>query len=143
MGRVIRSVCGEADFEEFVRRLVFTILACNPDAHLKNWSLWYPDGRRPRLSPAYDLVSTCGYVQVARELACRLGDEWDLRKIRSWHFGKLAARAGVDVQRGVDLANAAAQAFRDSWKSLGRGLPLGESERSALERHLDDTKLPD
>ncbi len=33
------------------------------DAHHKNWSLIYPDGMTPRLSPAYDLVSTIHYIQ--------------------------------------------------------------------------------
>lgn len=47
---------------EFVRRLTFNVLIGNGDAHLKNWSLIYPDGRVPTLSPAYDLVSTAPYA---------------------------------------------------------------------------------
>ena len=47
---------------EFVRRLVFSVLIGNGDMHLKNWSLLYPDGRTPLLSPAYDFVSTVPYI---------------------------------------------------------------------------------
>jgi len=36
---------------EFARRLAFTILIANDDAHLKNWSLIYTDPRVPCLAP--------------------------------------------------------------------------------------------
>ncbi|WP_435970331.1 type II toxin-antitoxin system HipA family toxin [Streptomyces sp. Qhu_M48] len=46
---------------EFARRLAFSVIISNGDAHLKNWSLIYRDGRIPTLSPAYDLVATSPY----------------------------------------------------------------------------------
>lgn len=46
---------------EFVRRLTFNFLIGNGDAHLKNWSLIYPDRHIAELSPAYDIVSTGPY----------------------------------------------------------------------------------
>lgn len=46
---------------EFSRRLAFSILISNGDAHLKNWSLIYRNTKIPTLSPAYDLVSTAPY----------------------------------------------------------------------------------
>jgi Uncharacterized protein related to capsule biosynthesis enzymes len=39
------------------------ILLANGDAHLKNWSLLYPDKMAPRLSPAYDIVTTSVYFE--------------------------------------------------------------------------------
>ncbi len=57
---VLAAHCPE-DVRALVERLTFRVLAGNGDAHLKNWALWYPDGRRPRLSPAYDIVSTILY----------------------------------------------------------------------------------
>jgi serine/threonine-protein kinase HipA len=48
--------------QEFVRRIVFSAAIGNTDMHLKNWTLLYPDGRTPKLSPAYDLVSTIAYI---------------------------------------------------------------------------------
>jgi serine/threonine-protein kinase HipA len=47
--------------QEFARRLAFSVLIGNGDAHLKNWSLIYLDRRKPTLSPAYDIVSTVIY----------------------------------------------------------------------------------
>ncbi len=56
-----------ADLVEFTKRLTFNVLIGNGDAHLKNWSLLYADGRIPRLSPAYDLVSTGPYAPYPSE----------------------------------------------------------------------------
>ena len=47
---VLWAETGQEETYEFVRRLVFSILIGNADMHLKNWSLLYPDRRRPILS---------------------------------------------------------------------------------------------
>src|SRR5260363_142559 len=44
------------DAAQFFRRQVVNVMMGNTDAHLKNFSFIYPDGRYPRLSPAYDMV---------------------------------------------------------------------------------------
>ena len=57
-----------ASLREMVRRTVFNLLVGNGDAHLKNWSLIYPDRKRARLSPAYDLVCTAVYLPAPGDL---------------------------------------------------------------------------
>jgi serine/threonine-protein kinase HipA len=59
---VLQAETGEAGTYEFFRRPVFSVLIGNGDMHLKNWSLLYPDGRTPVLSPGYDFVATFAYV---------------------------------------------------------------------------------
>jgi len=59
---VLWAESGEEATWEFVRRLVFSVLIGNADMHLKNWSLLYPDRRKPVLSPAYDFVATPHYI---------------------------------------------------------------------------------
>lgn len=59
---VVRAETGEEGAHEFVRRLAFSVSIGNGDMHLKNWSLLYPDGRAPVLSPAYDFVATLPYI---------------------------------------------------------------------------------
>jgi serine/threonine-protein kinase HipA len=92
---------------EFVRRLTFSVLIANGDYHLKNWSLIYPDGRVPRLSPAYDLVSTAYYMETDRfeDLGLRFGGSRDFERVRLQTFRRLGERLGV---RGADLAEMAA-----------------------------------
>lgn len=50
------------DVAEYLRKLMFVIATGNADAHHKNWSLLYPDGRQPRLAPAYDQVSVVAWA---------------------------------------------------------------------------------
>jgi len=54
---VLWAEADEDDVAEFVRRLVFSVVIGNGDMHLKNWSLLYPDQRKPVLSPGYDFVA--------------------------------------------------------------------------------------
>jgi serine/threonine-protein kinase HipA len=46
---------------ELLRRLVVNEMLGNPDMHLKNIGVIYPDGRTPRLPPAYDIVAYAAY----------------------------------------------------------------------------------
>ncbi|MCP3998633.1 MAG: type II toxin-antitoxin system HipA family toxin, partial [bacterium] len=69
MARLIRDFVDERAVDEFVRRLVFVVASGNGDAHLKNWSLVYPDAIRARWSPLYDQVATVAWEEPARELA--------------------------------------------------------------------------
>jgi len=48
---------GDEAVLELIRRLVVNELLGNPDAHLKNFGVLYPDGIAPRLAPAYDIVA--------------------------------------------------------------------------------------
>lgn len=88
IGAVLASAHGPSA-QEFLQRLIFCILAGNTDAHLKNWSVTYNDGRTPELSPAYDLVSTVLYVPpLPDEMALSVGktkrfDEIDKNSFRA------------------------------------------------------------
>ncbi|CAN7645281.1 type II toxin-antitoxin system HipA family toxin [Pseudoduganella sp. LjRoot289] len=54
---------GEAAVHELLRRLAVNELLGNPDMHLKNIGLRYPDGRTPELPPAYDIVAYSAFNQ--------------------------------------------------------------------------------
>lgn len=91
---------------EFIRRLTFSILISNGDYHLKNWSLIYQDGRIPKLSPAYDLVSTAHYFAGERveDLGLKFGGSKDFHRVNFGTFRRLQDRLGV---RDVDLVEIA------------------------------------
>lgn len=82
---------------EFARRLVFCVLTSNGDAHLKNWSLIYDDPRIPRISPAYDLVSTRWYMGEDEELGLRFGGNKSFERFRLSTFNRLERRLGADA----------------------------------------------
>ncbi|WP_437879126.1 type II toxin-antitoxin system HipA family toxin [Sorangium sp. So ce513] len=142
IANIVRVVCGEADYEELVRRLVFVVLSGNADAHLKNWSLVYPDGRRGRLSPAYDLVSTLAYGPgLDQRLALRLSGEKDFSSVTRAHFEKLAERINASPERTGALVSETAARAREAWARLRGALPIAPGARDALEKHLSLCEL--
>ncbi len=90
---------------EFARRLAFTILISNGDAHLKNWSLIYRDVRIPTLSPAYDLVATAPYRSYMdgrpETLALKFGGSRRLNFAKLTTFVRLQRRLSAST---ADLA---------------------------------------
>lgn len=84
------------DLREFVRRLAFNFLVGNDDAHLKNWSLIYRDGRTPSLSPAYDLVSVEAYsfAGLERGTGLRFANSRHYRDLSRGGFKRLARVLG-------------------------------------------------
>jgi serine/threonine-protein kinase HipA len=77
---------------EFARRLAFTILIGNIDAHLKNWSLIYTDPRVPSLAPAYDIVSTAYYLGERETLGLKFGGTRRFDKVNVSTFECLQQR---------------------------------------------------
>lgn len=52
---------GEGAVHELLRRIVVNEMLGNPDMHLKNIGIWYPNGHTPELPPAYDIVGYAAY----------------------------------------------------------------------------------
>jgi serine/threonine-protein kinase HipA len=119
------------DGGEFVRRLAFVIASGNGDAHLKNWSLIYPTGRRARLSPAYDQIATVVFGQFPPTLALKLGGRRDAR------FDSLTKEdlASVGVALGIE-----ADAFSSSFRAaLTRTLETFDLVAADLTSHERET----
>ena len=107
LGKLVLGVTGSADaFAEYVRRLVFVVAVGNEDAHLKNWSLIYRDGRTAELAPAYDLVSTITYSGLTRGLGLSLGGTKAFDRISRDSFRRLADVAGIDERTVLDVVDA-------------------------------------
>ncbi len=138
VAKIIHTVCGEADYYEFVRRLVFAVLSGNADAHLKNWSLIYPDGQRPRLSPAYDLVCTLAYgKRLDQNLGLKLLGQNDFDRITRRHFERLAEKIGAPPERTGEIVVETAARARDAWQRISSELPLDPHARETLDSHLN------
>ena len=125
LAEIIGRECGHADAVEFVRRLVFCALTGNGDAHLKNWSVHYPDGRAPRLAPAYDLVSTIPYAPDGGRMAL----EWvsgtaGFADLSAALLGRLATGARLPRQAVQDAAREMVARFREVWSARKGELPV-------------------
>jgi len=79
---LIRAACSAPlpDIEALLRVALFNLLIGNCDAHGKNFSLVYQEGRLS-LAPFYDLVSTTVYPDLATRLAMRMGKEYRIDRI--------------------------------------------------------------
>lgn len=116
---------GEDCFLQACRRAAVNILVGNTDAHLKNWSIWYPDPSAGRLSPAYDIVAGVVYDH-SDEMALRFRRTRNAAIMDLARFERAAAFAGyapatVRAEVGYVVEKAA-----DTWGPMLCGLPMPE-----------------
>ncbi len=141
LGRIIDTLCGEDDFLEYVRRLTFCIAIGNEDAHLKNWTIIYPDRIRPRLSPAYDLVSTIQYEDLDRGMALKLGRSRRAERVDLATMERLARGTGVDSARVRSTVLKTLERIRTAWQSINADLPITKGFRSRLRNYQKTVRL--
>ena len=140
IARVLWLEPGEEAIVEYTRRLVFNVLIGNADAHLKNWSLIYPDRRTPVLSPAYDLVSTVPYIPDDR-LALTLDDTKEFAEIDLGRFRRFAEKAGLPDRLVGQVARETAAKVRDLWCSHEPLRALPERIHDAIAAHMRTVPL--
>src|SRR5581483_10914962 len=87
------------------------------DMHLKNWSLLYPDGRTPVLSPAYDFVSTLPYIP-GDTLALSFGGTKSLDAITLDQVRRFTDTARLPMKPVWDIVLETVERTADAWKSL-------------------------
>ena len=137
IGKVIYDFSGDglADAQQFARRLLVNILLANGDAHLKNWSFLYPDKVTPRLSPAYDIVTTNVYIENETQYALNLGNtkEWytvSLAQFQSW-----AGKAGIPWRIIKPHLDDTMSKARELWPEALKALPMEETHKKGLRAH--------
>ncbi len=140
IARVLWLETGEEGVTEYTRRLVFNVLIGNADAHLKNWSLIYPEGRLPKLAPAYDLVGTIPYIPGDR-LALSLGDTKDFAQVDLERFRRFAEKAGLPVRLVMQTVRETTARVRDAWPTHEPLRALPERIRAAIEAHMRTVPL--
>ena len=137
IGKIIYQYTGDSlrNAQQFARRLLVNILLANGDAHLKNWSLIYPDTLTPELSPAYDLVITRVYMGDEREYALNLDRNKDWYKTTFSHFKAWANKAGIPwkaIKPQLDETLDKARAF---WPKFLDDLPADHAHKKQLKEH--------
>jgi serine/threonine-protein kinase HipA len=136
---IVRQVCGNAQYEEFIRRLVFMVASGNTDAHLKNWSFLYPDGINAVLTPMYDQVAVVAWLTP--EWALHFAGSKRPDKTDETAFRQLAQVSGGDPERVIQLVNETLATIAKAWQDGGIAdlLPLEHAE--ALRRFWDKVPL--
>ena len=105
------SATPQLDVVNFWEVVVFSWITGNADMHLKNFSLYNPDGAGYTLTPAYDMLSThLAMPEDNEELALTLNGK--KRKLRRDDFIKSITSSGVDAKVIDNMA-----------RRFGRALP--------------------
>lgn len=122
---------GLSDLKEMARRLMLNVVMGNGDAHIKNWSLIYTNPLRPRLAPAYDLVSTVAYTTHDTSLALNIAGVKLFKAITMDTFAMLFTRIGiVDQVREelMEVVRSTGQQILEVW--------LGHYQAAGVPEHL-------
>lgn len=144
---VIFALCGESDLRRYMRRLAFMVLSGNADAHLKNWSLLYPDGVNPRLAPVYDVVSTVVYSSLRTHTALRwwappeptLTPPKKLVDVTLDDLLAVASHTTADTSQVMDDLEIFVQSARAAWPDIAAAAPTIVRER--VTAHLAASSL--
>jgi serine/threonine-protein kinase HipA len=141
MARVILGVFPDPlrQIEQMVRRLVVNLLVGNADAHVKNWSVIYPDGRTPELAPAYDIVCTLQYARNANA-ALNMARVKMFYDIDDAVWRRFARRVGIAEKFVVSVVEETVGLARERWPALWQELELTDALRETLMQHW--LKLP-
>lgn len=140
IAQVLSAEAGDEGVMDFIRRLVFSILIGNADMHLKNWSLRYPDGRKPTLAPAYDYVSTVPYLPGDR-LALGFGGGKQLDSITQDQIRRFADTARLAVSPLWRLVQETAGKTIEAWKVLEAKDIIPAAVREATGRHINQVAV--
>ncbi|MDT8445112.1 MAG: type II toxin-antitoxin system HipA family toxin [Desulfuromonadales bacterium] len=137
IGKILYNFSGDglADTQQFARRLLVNILLANGDAHLKNWSLLYADQITPRLSPAYDIVTTNVYIENERQYALNLGKTKEWYNVTYANFEAWAKRAGVPWRAIKPHLDDTMEKARNLWLQGIKELPMNEEHKNSLQAH--------
>jgi len=132
---VLWAEIGEDAVIEFVRRLVFSVVIGNGDMHLKNWSLLYPDRRKPVLSPGYDFVATLPYIP-GDKLALSFGGSRSLSEITPDQMRRFADTARIPASPLWKIAVETAECTAESWKTLEQADVLPKELKDSIGRQI-------
>lgn len=126
---------GLGDVQQLARRLLVNILLANGDAHLKNWSVIYPDTVTPILSPAYDIVTTRVYMGDEREFALNLGKGKDWYGASMAQFEYWAVKADIPWRAIRPHLLDTMEKARNLWPDALKDLPMDEEHKADLKEH--------
>lgn len=132
-------IVGDDAYEEMLRRLAFIVASGNDDAHMKNWSVTYPNtyphGIQAQLSPLYDQVFTAQWPQFSTEMALKLGGTKEFAAITIARFRELARRVHQSPDDAEQIVLQTVSQIVEVWNELREDPRVTPAYREALQRH--------
>ena len=127
---------------EFLKQIVFAVVCGNGDAHLKNFSVIYSDGRNAELSLAYDVVSTiCYYAPNRESLSLTLGGIRKFSDVTLDSFQSLFRALRIDSLTGESLVRDTVKRAVDKWSCPGIRDGYSNRHQERIDQHLDSLEI--
>lgn len=141
MFAVTRNAMQAPDIINLLDYVIFNVLACNTDAHAKNYSMMI-SGRGFRLSPIYDVMCAEAWEHVTRNMAQKIAGKSRGEHLKRRHWQRFAADVGLNAPRLIARVEALAKgalvetrkAAADVAAMPAGGHPLMETVTAAIEK---------
>ncbi|ARP95363.1 type II toxin-antitoxin system HipA family toxin [Bordetella genomosp. 13] len=137
---------GEDAVHELLRRIAVNEMLGNPDMHLKNLGVIYPDGRDPRLAPAYDVVAYSAYQPCAGHALRIVPAGLEPRGAQAGGGRKpsltpamlrvFCAELGIPEKPASRVVRECAKAAWQSWPGMIESATLTPRQRANLQAHF-------
>lgn len=98
MFALTRNAMQAPDILNLVDYVVFNILACNTDAHAKNYSLMI-SGRGFSLAPMYDVMCAAAWDNITKNLAQKIAGKNRGEHLKRRHWERFARDCGLNPPR--------------------------------------------
>ncbi|RQD67919.1 MAG: type II toxin-antitoxin system HipA family toxin [Desulfonatronovibrio sp. MSAO_Bac4] len=122
------------DLMLLLRWTLFNVLIGNADAHPKNLSLLYDQGKAPRLAPFYDLISTLIYQELSRKMAMKIGGENRPQWLMNRHWCRMARELDLKPKFVLDELDLFCQTVRKAIGPTLEGFAGHTSEYAFLDK---------
>ncbi|MHB8370407.1 MAG: type II toxin-antitoxin system HipA family toxin [Leptospirales bacterium] len=141
IAKVVYALSGENGLKEFVSRLVISAAIGNGDMHAKNWSLLYPDGRTPELSPPYDFVSTLNYVPGKETMGLSIAGTNAFSDLSLDLLARFAEKTGLPEDVILSAAKETALRIPDAWSDMRSIASSPQSVVKSIDTHMKTVPL--
>lgn len=104
-----RNAMQAPDVINLLDYVIFNVIACNTDAHAKNYSLMI-SGRGFKLAPIYDVMCGQAWEHVTRNMAQKIAGKSRGEHLKRRHWLRFAADVGLNGPRLIARVEALAKA---------------------------------
>ncbi|PWK35112.1 type II toxin-antitoxin system HipA family toxin [Cupriavidus plantarum] len=129
------SPSGVQNVRQFFLRQAVNTLIGNSDAHLKNFSVIYHNGKLPELSPAYDIVCVAALPNF-KSYGQNVAIDARQRTETLADYERIAEQAGVPRRIATAAVKEAVALAHSHWPTLLKTLDAPQPIRDAIEERL-------
>jgi serine/threonine-protein kinase HipA len=108
MFAVTRNAMQAPDIINLLDYVIFNVIACNTDAHAKNYSMMI-SGRGFKLAPIYDVMCGEAWEHVTRNMAQKIAGKSRGEHLKRRHWQRFAADVGLNAPRLIARVEALAR----------------------------------